>query len=208
MEAAEPYLSLGRGTKLAEERERGPEVRRNDLESTKVLRHHADNVERRVVHADRAVDHGGVAGKMLRPGSMAKHKNRRAARLVVQGCECAPKLGADSEHLEEISRDERPFQPIALDPGVELFRSRECIGETPVSRMNVSYCGRVNVSRGSVVRSLTLNREQLVRVRAPRRRETAKWRIVNTTATSPRPSPTVITIVRAAIGARRNKRHV
>ena len=33
-------------------------------------------------------------------------------------------------------------------------------------------------------------------------------RIVNTAATSPRPSPTVVTIVRATRGARRNKRHV
>ena len=77
---------------------------------------------------------------------MAEDNDRRAARFVVQGGERAPMRGADAEHVKEVSRDERALQPVALDPGVDLRRFANASENTAVSRMSVSYCGRVNVS--------------------------------------------------------------
>ena len=99
------------------------------VESSKAFRHHADNLERRAVHQDRAVEHAGIARKVPGPGAMAEDDDRTAAGLVVRRCERAPTRGADAEDVEEVPRDERALHPAALDPGVDVRRPRECIGE-------------------------------------------------------------------------------
>ena len=63
---------------------------------------------------------------------------------------------------------------------------------TSVSRTSVSYCGRVKRLGLRVGRSLTFDREQLVRVAHLVHAKEKALRIVKTTATSPRPSPTVV----------------
>ena len=49
---------------LAEERERRPEVRRSDRESSKAFRHHADNLERHSVHQDHSAENTGIAREL------------------------------------------------------------------------------------------------------------------------------------------------
>ena len=115
---------------MAEQRERRPIVRRRDGgKSSKVLRHHAHNLERRTVHSHSALEDAGIALKVQGPRTMAEDDGWRAAGLVVGGCQRAAKCGSDPENLEEVPRDERALQPAPLDPGVDLLRSRECIGE-------------------------------------------------------------------------------
>ena len=114
---------------MAQERERRPVIRSGELESPEGLRHHAHNLERRSVHPDRAVDDGRIARVMPRPRAMAEDDDRRAAGFVVQWCERAPAYGADSENLEEVSRDEPTLPPHALDPRVNIRRRRESGGE-------------------------------------------------------------------------------
>ena len=63
--------------------ERRPEVRRGDREPSKAFRHHADNLERRSVHDDRAVEHAGIAREVPGPGTMAEDNHPTIARLVV-----------------------------------------------------------------------------------------------------------------------------
>ena len=129
-----------------------------------MFRHHADNVEQRSVHADRAVYHAGIVRKMLGPGPMAEDKDRRAARFVVQRCEGTPAHGADTEYLEEIPRDERALQPAALNPGIQLSGCRECLREDArfaderfILRARIGFALRVGRTR-------SLDCEQLVRV--------------------------------------------
>ena len=68
---------------LAEERERCPEVRCGDHESSKAFRHHADNLERHAVHQDRAAENAGIAREVSGPGAMAEDNGRTAAELIV-----------------------------------------------------------------------------------------------------------------------------
>ena len=68
---------------VADERERRPEVRRSDDESSKAFRHDADNLERDSVHQDRAAENAGIAREVSRPGAMAEDEGRMAAELVV-----------------------------------------------------------------------------------------------------------------------------
>ena len=112
---------------LAEAGQRRPEVRRDKLEPSKAFRHHPDNLERRAVHPDRAVEHAGIARIVLGPGAMAEDNDRATARFVV-GRERPATLGADAEDTEEVSRDERalPSGPRSMPP---RRTSRERLGE-------------------------------------------------------------------------------
>ena len=77
------FASFVGAAELAKERERRPEVRRGDRESAKAFRHHADNLERHVVHQDHAAEHAGIAREMPRPGAMTEDNGLTAAELVV-----------------------------------------------------------------------------------------------------------------------------
>ena len=83
VEAAGVFASLLAAAEFAKKGERRPEVGRSDRESSKALRHHADDVEWRAVHQDRAVEDAGIARKMPGPGAMAEDDDRTAAGLVV-----------------------------------------------------------------------------------------------------------------------------
>ena len=118
------------GAELAKRRERRPEIRRRDrLESSKALRHHADNPELRSVYPDRSVEYCGITGKMQGPGAMAEDDDRQGAWLIVRRCERAPAHCADTENVEVIPRDERPLPPVPFDPRFIGTRARERVGE-------------------------------------------------------------------------------
>jgi hypothetical protein len=76
--------AFARVGELVRDGERCPELRRDPREPSKVLRHHADNLERRPVHPDRAVEHLGIAREVPGPAPMAQDDDGRV-RLVDEG---------------------------------------------------------------------------------------------------------------------------
>jgi hypothetical protein len=68
---------------LTKEHERRPEVRWSDGESSKALRHHADDLERHLVHLDHAANNAGIAREGPGPRAMAENEDVKAARLVI-----------------------------------------------------------------------------------------------------------------------------
>ena len=113
--------------------------------------------------------------------------------------------GVDPEDLEEVPGYERALRLPAIDPAVDV-RNREGIGED-ARLADERFVLRAREGLGlGVGRPLTLDREQLVRVAHLVHAKDHRVEDVKTTATRPRPSPTVVTIVRATKGARRNDR--
>ena len=128
------------------------------------------------------------------------------AAELVRWRERSSTRGGGAEDLEEVPRHERTLQPLAIDPDIDVWPLREGIREQ--ARLANE---RIRLLAGEplglrVRRSLTFDREQLDRLRTSSGRKITALRNVNTTATSPRPTATVVTIVRAARGAWRNER--
>src|SRR5688500_14055122 len=95
---------------------------------------------------------------------MAEDNDVTAAELVIRRGERAAARGGDAEDVEEISRHRRSLHPLTIDPSVDVGRLRERTREhTGLADERVILRAREALGLRAG-RSLTFDREQLVRV--------------------------------------------
>src|SRR6185436_9219740 len=119
---------------------------------------------RAAVDENRLAENLRIAGEIPRPRAMAEHDHRRSTALVVCRRERAAAFGADTEDVEEVARDEWPFHPAALDPGINLWGPGERLGEHAGLANERFVLGPGEELWFRVGRPLPLDREQLMRV--------------------------------------------
>jgi hypothetical protein len=100
--------------------------------------------------------------------------------------------------------------PSILRPSIRLLTSviAKASENALVSRMSASYCERVKLVGAASAARCRSTANNSCGLRTWSTRKITSLRRVNTTATSPRPSATVVTIVRDTSGARRIERPV
>ena len=118
--------------------------------------------------------------RLSTPGSLPKCRDQaRWLRTMAgrppgsssDGVNVRPSAGLAPSTWKKFPVTSGALQPRALDPAVDVRRPRECIGED-TRLADERFIPRAREALGLLVRrSLTFDREQLVRVDAPRRRE-------------------------------------
>ena len=93
------------------ERDRPPELGRA-IGKVELLRHHADDRDRRAVQRDRSPDDAGFAAEPLLPHAVADDDDGVLAGLILLGRERAAKRGRHAQQLERVPRDLRALQPL------------------------------------------------------------------------------------------------
>ena len=113
------------GQEIGDSRQRRPEVRRADLETTEPFRHHADNLERRAADEHRPSQHVWIAIEVALPSRVAQHEHGIAARAIVIGR--AQRSTHDRVHghgVKETARHQVDRHHPAVNPQIELVHRR------------------------------------------------------------------------------------
>ena len=113
-----------------------------DREPSKARRHDPDDLERGVVHQDRAIEDGRIGREVPRPATMAEHDDRTAAGSSSDGVSVRPRAAVTPSTWKKLPVTS---EPCILRPSIRLSTSgvRARHRRTRRSRgRSASYCGR------------------------------------------------------------------